>query len=67
MPQVALASQCLTGPLRPELYHCGVAALAMGCEAGERNQMQGLEPVLCPMHGSVARILSYKTTALKTR
>jgi L-asparaginase len=31
---VYLASQCLQGPLQPELYKSGIAALAMGVEAG---------------------------------
>jgi L-asparaginase len=31
---VYLASQCLQGPLQPELYKSGLAALAMGVEAG---------------------------------
>lgn len=32
--QVYLASQCSVGPLKPELYHSGAAALEMGAEAG---------------------------------
>ena len=31
---VYLATQCLQGPLQPELYKSGLAALAMGVEAG---------------------------------
>lgn len=31
---VYLASQCLEGPLQPELYKSGLAAMAMGVEAG---------------------------------
>ncbi len=29
-----LSSQCLSGPLNPELYRSGAAALEMGVEAG---------------------------------
>ena len=32
--QVYLSSQCLSGPLNPELYRSGAAALEMGVEAG---------------------------------
>jgi L-asparaginase len=31
---VYLATQCLQGPLQPELYKSGLAALSMGVEAG---------------------------------
>ncbi len=31
---VYLGSQCTVGPLHPELYKSGAAALAMGCESG---------------------------------
>lgn len=31
---VYLSSQCLQGPLQPELYKSGMLALAMGVEAG---------------------------------
>lgn len=31
---VYLASQCLQGPLQPELYRAGEAAMSMGVEAG---------------------------------
>lgn len=33
---VYLASQCLTGPMHPELYKAGSVAIDMGCTAGPR-------------------------------
>ncbi len=57
--EVYLATQCTTGPLHPELYKSGTAALAFGAKATRRMTAESAVVKLMLCLGHVDLHLSY--------